>query len=189
MSYVGFSEHYVPEVLDQFPSHQDKAPTEETRRPQDQLYITGPEDMAKTGIQGVLFQSQKTFTSSQDARTRDAPENMVKFSSREQLQEKMNFPKEATGSSQDPGCITALEAMVQFGKTSPPSQALAISLFTQDARNQDAPEAMPKIDGRTMTAEPLWNMLQNKAAKIGDHESTTRKYSDAIMRQEGWTKD
>jgi hypothetical protein len=79
--------------------------------------------------------------------------------------------------------------VVQCGQTSPLSQALAISLFTKDARNQDAPEAMPKIDGRTSTAEPLWTILQNKAAKIGDHESTTRKDSDMIMQQEGCTKD
>jgi hypothetical protein len=53
-SYKGFSEKYVPEVLEQFPTHQDKTPTGETRRPQDQLCISGPEDMAITGIQGVL---------------------------------------------------------------------------------------------------------------------------------------
>jgi hypothetical protein len=47
-SYEGFSEHYVPEVLEQVPSHQDKAPMEETRRTQDQLGITGPEAMDKT---------------------------------------------------------------------------------------------------------------------------------------------
>jgi hypothetical protein len=39
--------------------------------------------MAKTGIKGVLFQSQKTFNSSQDARNQDAPDDMVKISSRE----------------------------------------------------------------------------------------------------------
>jgi hypothetical protein len=32
--------------------------------------------------------------------------------------------------------------MVKFGHMSPPSQALAIILFTQDARNQDVSEAM-----------------------------------------------
>jgi hypothetical protein len=32
--------------------------------------------------------------------------------------------------------------MVKFGQMIPPSQALAISLFTQDARTQDVPEAM-----------------------------------------------
>jgi hypothetical protein len=187
-SYEGFSEHYVMEVLEQFPSHQYKAPTVETRRPQDQLYITGPEDMVETGIQGVLFQSQKTFTLSQDDRTQDAPEAMVKISSREKLQERMNFPKEANGISQDPGYITAPEAMVQFGKMSTPSQALAISLLMKDARNQDALKAMPKIDGRTSTAEPLWTILQNKAANIGDNESTTMKDSNTIMHQEGWKR-
>jgi hypothetical protein len=78
--------------------------------------------------------------------------------------------------------------MVKFGQTSPPSQAQAISIFIQDSRNQDAPEAMPKIEGRESMAEPLWTILQNKAAKIGDHESTTMKDSDTIMQQEGWTK-
>jgi hypothetical protein len=99
-SYVGFSEQYVPEVLEQVPSHQDKVPMGETRRPQDQLCINGPEDMAKTGIRALLFQSQKYFTSYQDARTQDAPEAMVKISSHEQLQEQMTFPKETNGSSQ-----------------------------------------------------------------------------------------
>jgi hypothetical protein len=102
-SYEGFSEQYMLEVLEKVPSHQDNAPTEETIRPQDQLGITGLEAMAKTGKQGLLFKSQKTFTSSQDARTQDAPEDMVKFSSHEQLQEQMIFPKEAKGSSQDSG--------------------------------------------------------------------------------------
>jgi hypothetical protein len=79
--------------------------------------------------------------------------------------------------------------MLQFWQTSSPSQALAISLFTQDAKNQDAPEAMPKIDGKTMTDEPLWTMLQNKAAKIGDREITIMKDSNTIMQQKGWTED
>jgi hypothetical protein len=79
--------------------------------------------------------------------------------------------------------------MVKFGKMSPPSQALANSPFTQDARNQDAPESMPKSEGMTIMAEPLWTILQNKAAKVGDHESNTMQDSDMIMQQEGWTKD
>jgi hypothetical protein len=66
--YEGFSEQYVQEVLDQFPSHQYKKPMEETRQPQDHLGITGPEDLANTGPQGFTFQSHKTFHSSQDAR-------------------------------------------------------------------------------------------------------------------------
>jgi hypothetical protein len=45
--------------------------------------------------------------------------------------------------------------MVKSGQTSNPSQALATSPFTQDSRNQDAPEAMPKCEGRTSMAEPL----------------------------------
>jgi hypothetical protein len=76
------------------------------------------------------------------------PRRLWLKNSHEQLQEHITFPKEATGSSQDSGYITALEAMVKFGQTIPPSQAIAISIFTQDARNQDAPEAVPKIEGR-----------------------------------------
>jgi hypothetical protein len=106
--------------------------------------------MAKTGIQGVLFQSQNNVTSSQDSRTRDGPEAMVKISFHEKLQEQMTFPKEANGISQDPGYSTAPEAMVRFGKTSPPSPALATSLLNQDVRNQDVPDAMPKIDERSV---------------------------------------
>jgi hypothetical protein len=92
---VRFSEQYVPEVLEQVLSHQYKAPMGETRRPQDQLCITGPEDITKTGIQGLLFQSQKIFTLSQDARTQDTPEAMVNMSSHKHLQEQMTFSKEA----------------------------------------------------------------------------------------------
>jgi hypothetical protein len=80
-SYEGFSDQYVPDILEQVPYHQDKNPTEETRRPQDQLGSTGPEALAKTGPQGLPFQSHKTFTSFQDARIQDAPEDMGKCSS------------------------------------------------------------------------------------------------------------
>jgi hypothetical protein len=38
-------------------------------------------------------------------------------------------------------------------------------------------------------AEPLWTILHNKAAKVGDHESNTMQVSDTIMQQELWTKD
>jgi hypothetical protein len=121
--------------------------------------------------------------------TQDAPEAMVKISSHEQFQEQMNFPNEENGISQDSGYSTVPEAMVKFGQMASPPQTLAISLFTQDSRNQDAPEAMPTIEGRTSTSEPLWTILPNKASKIRDHESTTMKDIDTIMQQEGWTKD
>jgi hypothetical protein len=85
-SYKGFSEQYVQEVLEQFPSHQDNKAMEETRQPQDHLGITGPEALTNTGPQGFPFQSHKTFHSSQYARLQDAPEAMVKFSSHEQVQ-------------------------------------------------------------------------------------------------------
>jgi hypothetical protein len=101
----------------------------------------------------------------------------------------MPFPKEAKGNSQDSGYGTTPEAMVEYGQTSPPSQALATSTFTQDARSQDAPEAMPKSEGRTSMAEPLWTILQNKAANVVDHESNTMQDSNTIMQQEGSTKE
>jgi hypothetical protein len=80
---------------------------------------------------------------------------MVKFSSHEQVQEQMTLPKEAHGISQESRYNTAPEAMVEYGQTSPPSQALATSPFTKDARNQDAPDDVPKSEGRTSMAEPL----------------------------------
>jgi hypothetical protein len=59
--------------------------------------------MVKNGPQGLPFQSQNNFTSSQDARTQDALDAMVKLSSHEQVQEQMTCPKEANVSSQDSG--------------------------------------------------------------------------------------
>jgi hypothetical protein len=47
---------------------------------------------------------------------------------------------------------------------------------------------MPKSEGMTSMAEPLWTILQKKATKVGDHESKTMQDSDTIMHQEGWTK-
>jgi hypothetical protein len=88
------------------------------------------------------FQSHKTFHSSQYTRLQDAPEAVGNFSSHEQVQEKMTCPKEANGNSQDSGYSTAPKDMFKFGQMSPPSQALAISIFTQDARLQDVPDAM-----------------------------------------------
>jgi hypothetical protein len=44
---------------------------------------------------------------------------------------------------------------------------------------------MPKREGRTIMDELLWTILQNKAAKVVDHESNTMKDSNTIMQQEG----
>jgi hypothetical protein len=145
--------------------------------------------MVKFGQRSPTSQALAISQFTQYARNQDAPEAMVKFSSREQLQDQMTLPKEAYGISQDSGYNTAPEAIVKFGHTSPPSQDLATSLKTQDARNQDAPEAMPKIEGSTSMAEPLWTILQNKATKVGYHESNTMQDSDTVMQQVGWTKD
>jgi hypothetical protein len=118
------------------------------------LGITGPEALAKTGPQGLPFQSHKTFTSSHDAIIQDAPEDMGKFASHEQVQEQMTCPKEAKGIYQDSGYSTAPEPMIKSGQISPPSQALTISLFTQDAKT-DAPEAMVKLSSRERVQEQI----------------------------------
>jgi hypothetical protein len=118
---------------------------EVTRQTQDHVGITGPEDLANTGSQGFPCQLNKTFHSSQYSRTQDTLETMGKFSSHEQVKVQMTCPKEAKENSQDSGYSTAPEAMVKFGHMIPPSQSLAISLLAQDARTQDAPEAMEKI--------------------------------------------
>jgi hypothetical protein len=64
------------------------------------------------------------------------------FCSNEQMQEQMPFTKEAKGNSHDSGYSITPEAMVKFGQTIPHSPALAISISPQDAKTQDAPEAM-----------------------------------------------
>jgi hypothetical protein len=130
-------------------------PKEENESSQDSGYSTALEAMVKFGQMSPPSQALAISLFTQYARTQDAPEAMVKFSSHEQLQEQMTFPKETNGISQDSGYSTAPEDMVKFGQMSPPSQALAVSIITQDARNQHAPEAMPKIEGRVSMAEPL----------------------------------
>jgi hypothetical protein len=98
--------------------------------------------MVKFGQMSPPSQALAISLFTQDARTYDAPEAMDTFSSHEQMQEQMTFPKEAKGNSQESGYSTALDAMVKFGQMSPPSQALSVILFTKDARTQDVPEAM-----------------------------------------------
>jgi hypothetical protein len=78
--------------------------------------------------------------------------------------------------------------MVEYGQMSHPSQTLDTIPFTQDARKQDRPEAMPKSEGRTSMAEPPWTILQNKAVKVVDHESNTMQDSNTIVQQEDWKK-
>jgi hypothetical protein len=58
------------------------------------------------------------------------------------MQVQMTRPKKAKGNSQYSGYSTMPEALVKFRQMSPPSQSLSISLFTQYARTQDAPEAL-----------------------------------------------
>jgi hypothetical protein len=111
-----------------------------------------------------------TFTSSQDARIQDAPEALVQFSSPEQVQEQMTCPKEAKGNSEDSGYSTAPEAMVKFGQMSPPSPALAISLFP-DSKTQDAPEATVKLSSLEQVQE---QMTCTKEAKGISQDSDPR---------------
>jgi hypothetical protein len=184
----------APDAMVKFSSHEQMQeqmtlPKEAHGNSQESRYNTAPEAMVKSGQTSPPPQALATSLFPQDAKTRDAPEAMVKFSSHEQVQEQMKLPKEAHAIFQEQSYNTAPEAMVKSGKTSPPSQSLATSPFTQDSRNQDASEAMPKSEGSTSMAEPLWNILQNKAAKVVDHESNTMQDSNTIMQQEVWEKD
>jgi hypothetical protein len=159
--------------------------------------------MAKNGTQGLTFQSHKTFTLSQDSRTQDAPEDMVKFSSHEQLQEQMTFPKEATVNSQDSGYSTAPEAMFKFGQTSPPSQALSISLFTQDTRTQDALEAMVRFSSHEQLQEQVtlpkeengnsqdsgYSTAPEAMVKFGQTSPTSQSLAISLFTQDARTQD
>jgi hypothetical protein len=184
----------MPEAMGFFSSHEQMQehmpfPKETKGNSQYSGYSTKPGAMVKFGQTSPPSPALAISLFPQDAKTHDAPEVMVTFSFHKQVQEKMTLPKEAHGISQESRYNDAPEAMVKSGQTSPPSQALATSTFTQDARNQDVPEAMPKSEGRTSMAEPLWTILQNKVAKVGDHERNTMQDSSTIMQQEGWTKD
>jgi hypothetical protein len=179
-SYEGFS--HVRGAL-QITSYQETDNSMvEARRPQCPECITVPYSQAKSGTQGLPMQSHRNCTSSHNARIQDSPEAMAKNSPPEHSLVQMTLPKEATELSQDLGYSNEPEAMVQFGQMSPPSHALASRLSSQDTRTQDTPEAMPKIEGRTSTSEPLWNILQIKAAKIGELESTSMNNSDTTTQ-------
>jgi hypothetical protein len=128
-------------------------------------YSTTPEAMVKFGQTIPPSPALAISISPQYSNTQDAPEAMVKSSSHEQVQEQMILPKEAHGISQESRYTNAPEDVVKSGQTGHPSQALATSPFTQDARNQDALQAIPKSEGRTIMAEPLWTILQNKATR------------------------
>jgi hypothetical protein len=117
-------------------------PKEAKGNSQDSGCSTTLEAMVKFGQMSPHSQALAISLFTQDARTQDAPEAMEKKYFHEQVQEQMTCPKEAKGNSQDSGHSTAPEVMVKFGHMSPPSQSLAINLFTQDARTQDVPEAM-----------------------------------------------
>jgi hypothetical protein len=141
--------------------------------------------MAKTEKQGLPIQPQMICIFAQDARNQDAPEAVEKLSSH-QL---MNVPKAVNGGPQDQFCTSGPEALVKFGKQSNSPQSQVLILSVQDARNQDAPEAMPKIDGRNMMDVPLWILFQNKVDQTVGHEQIVREDSDAIMQQEVRTND
>jgi hypothetical protein len=98
---------------------------------------------------------------------------MGKFSSHELVQVQMTCPKEAKGNSQDSGYSTAPEAMVKFGHMSPPSQSLAISIFTQYARTQDAPEAMEFFSSHEQVQEHITCPKETKKNYQDSSYSTT----------------
>jgi hypothetical protein len=128
-------------------------PKEAKGNSQDSGYSTAPEAMVKFGQMSTPSESLAISLFTQDSRTQDAPEAMGKFSSHEQMQEQKTCPKEAKGKSQDSSYSTTPEAMVKFGQTIPHSSALAISLFTQEAKTQDAPEAMVKFSSHEQVQE------------------------------------
>jgi hypothetical protein len=161
----------------------------ETRILQCQECNTGPKAQDTTTTQGLLMQAHRNYTSSQDARTQGAPEDMFKCPPPGQPLVHIILSKEATELSQDSGYSPALESMVKFGQMIHPSHALVSRVSTQYFRTQDAPEAMLKIEVRTSLSEPLWNILQTKAAKIGEQENTITKNRDTNIQQEGWTKE
>jgi hypothetical protein len=125
----------VLEAMDFFCSNEQMQeqmpfPKEAKGNSQDSGYSTTPEAMVKFGQTIPPSPSLAISLSPQDAKTQNAPEDMVKLSSHEQVQEQMTLPKEAHGIYQESRYNTAPEAMVEYGQTSPPSQALATSPFT-----------------------------------------------------------
>jgi hypothetical protein len=100
------------------------------------------------------------------------------FFSNEKMQEQMPFPKEAKGNSQDSGYSTMPEAMVKFGKTIPSSPALAISIYPQDAKTQDVPEAMIKLSSHEQVQE---QMTLTKEAKGISQESRYNTAPEAMV--------
>jgi hypothetical protein len=122
---------------------------------QDSGYITALEDIIKFGQMIPPSQALAIIIFTQDDRTQDAPEAMANFSSHEQVQEQMTCPKEANGNSQDSGYSTAPDAMVKFGQAIPHSQALVISLLTQDDRTQDVLEALVKFCSNEQMQEQM----------------------------------
>jgi hypothetical protein len=71
--------------------------------------------------------------------------------------------------------------MVKFGKMIPPSQALAISIFTQDARIQDAPEAMVKVSSHEQVQE---QMTFPKEEKVNYQDSGYSTAPEAMVKFE-----
>jgi hypothetical protein len=90
----------------------------------------------------------------------------------------MTCTKEAKVNSQDSGYSTAPEAMAKFGQMRPPYQALAISLFTQDARTQDEPEAMEFF--------VLMNKFKNRCL-FPRRQRETLKIQATVLRRRLWS--
>jgi hypothetical protein len=97
-SYEGFLD--VIEVLQPTSYQETDNSMVETRRIQDQECNTGPEAHVTTRTQGLLVQSHRNCTSSQDYIIQDALEAMAKISPPEQSLVQMIISKEATELSQ-----------------------------------------------------------------------------------------
>jgi hypothetical protein len=134
----------APEAIGKVSSHEQvheqmTFPKEAKGNFQDSGYSTATEAMFKCRHINPPSQALAISLFTQDARIWDAQEATCKFSSHKQMQEHMPFPKEAKGNSQDSGYSTTQEAVVKFGQMTPTSSVLAISLFPQYAKTQDAP--------------------------------------------------
>jgi hypothetical protein len=185
----------VPEAMETLLSHQVMDyPKAVKGGLQEHRCITGPDATVELWKKGTHGQYQMMSHSAQDGRTQEAPEVMEEIETvdltsspiAEELYppQQTNVPREATGGTQEQLYKTVLEALVKFGKQNMPPQSRAVSIYVQDSKNQDAPEATPKIYGRTITAEPFCTMSHNEAAKIGGHEIITREDSYDIIQQE-----
>jgi hypothetical protein len=141
--YVQDVRHWdAPEAMKKFSSHQmTDSPKELKGGLQDQLRITGLEDMVEYWKKGKQVQTQMIINLVQDSRSQDAPEAMEKLLSHQV----MYSPKAGKGGPQEQLCITGPEATVKIWKKGTHGQYQMMSHSAQDFMTQEAPEDMEEI--------------------------------------------